>query len=158
MRRRLPPGSPGEIWVRGPTITPGYWRRPDETAALFRDGWMRTGDIGTVNDQGFHFILDRKKDMFISGGENVYPAEIESVIAGIPGVIDVAVVGVADGRWGEVACAFVVGNVPADEVIAACSRSLAKFKVPAHVMASDMIPRNGAGKPQKHVLRAMFEG
>lgn len=153
----LPPGQPGEIWVRGPTVTPGYWRRPDETAALFRDGWMRTGDIGSVNEQGFHFIVDRKKDMFISGGENVYPAEIESVIAEMPGVVEVAVVGVPNPRWGEVACAFVVGDVRADEVIAACARSLAKFKVPAHVIASETIPRNGAGKPQKHILRAIFE-
>ena len=119
---------------------------------------MRTGDIGTVNAEGFYFILDRKKDMFISGGENVYPAEIEGVIAEIPGVVEVAVIGVADDRWGEVACAFVVGTVGADEVIAACSRSLAKYKVPAHVMASEGIPRNGAGKPQKHLLRAIFEG
>lgn len=150
------PGIAGEIWVRGPTVTLGYWGRPEETAKLFENGWMRTGDIGMVNAEGFHFIIDRKKDMFISGGENVYPAEIESVIADLAGVLEVAVVGVPDDRWGEVACAFVVGEISADDIIAACARSLAKYKVPAHVVACEAIPRNGAGKPQKHLLRARF--
>lgn len=152
----VPVGTAGEIWVNGPTVTPGYWRRPEETRELFRDGWMRTGDIGSVNADGFHFILDRKKDMFISGGENVYPAEIESVIAGIAGVREVAVVGVPDARWGEVACAFVNGDVEAEAVVSVCAHALAKYKVPTHVVLNSEIPRNGSGKPLKQLLRARF--
>ena len=149
----LPPGTPGELWVRGANIAAGYWRRPDDTAAAFSDGWMRTGDIAMVDDEGFYTLLDRKKDMFISGGENVYPAEVEAAISGLTGIRDVAVIGVEDERWGEVGCAFVVGDADQETVLSHCRAMLAKYKVPRHVISVDQIPRNASGKALKNILR-----
>ena len=101
-------GQPGEIWVRGANVTPGYWRRPELNATAFTDGWFRTGDVAVRDADGFYTIVDRIKDMFISGGENVYPAEIEATIVELDAVGDVAVIGIPDAQWGEVGCAFVV--------------------------------------------------
>ena len=153
-------GIAGEICVRGPAITPGYWNRPEATeSAFFPGGWFRSGDIGVKDPKtGFFAVLDRSKDMYISGGENVYPAEVESALLRIAGVHDVAVVGVPDARWGEVGCAYIVlkpnAILEAAQVIAACVERLATYKRPKHVRFIDAIPRNAAGKAQKAVLRA----
>jgi fatty-acyl-CoA synthase len=148
-----PTGTAGELWVRGPHVTSGYWQRPEETAAAFAEGWMRTGDIAVVDDAGFYTILDRRKDMFISGGENVYPAEVEAAIARLAGVRDVAVIGVDDTRWGEVGYAFVVGEVDQSSVVAHCAGVLARYKIPRDVAVVDAIPRNASGKALKTTLR-----
>ena len=153
-------GVAGEICVRGPAITPGYWNRPEATeTAFFPGGWFRSGDIGVRDPKtGFFAVLDRSKDMYISGGENVYPAEVESALLRLPGVHDVAVVGVPDPRWGEVGCAYIVVKPDAalegEEVIKACAQWLAPYKRPKHVRFVEAIPRNAAGKAQKAVLRA----
>ena len=143
--------------MRGPSVSPGYWNKPKETQAAYHDGWLRTGDMAKRDEAGFHILADRLKDMFISGGENVYPAEIEGVLAGHPAVAEVAVIGVPDPRWGEVGVAYVVlrpGERVGEDVLKdLCAKTLAAYKRPAHVVYLDAIPRNAAGKPQKHVLR-----
>ena len=132
--RELPLGERGEIQVRGPGVTPGYWNRPDLTAAAQVNGWFRTGDAGYMDPDRTMYVVDRVKDMFISGGENVYPIEVEHVISKVPGVAMVAVVGVPDERWGEVGRAFVVrvpgATVGDDGVLDACRTALAGYKVP----------------------------
>ena len=149
-------GAPGELWLKGPSVTPGYWNQPALTEAAFVDGWFRTGDIARRDADGFLFIVDRHKDMFISGGENVYPAEVEAAIAELPGIAEVAVIGVADARWGEVGRAFVVARaghaIDEEAVLGHCAARLAKFKVPASVVLADSLPRTGSGKVQKHLL------
>jgi fatty-acyl-CoA synthase len=153
----VPDGVAGEMQMRGPAVTPGYWLRPEATEAGFIDGWFRSGDIGMRDADGFFYILDRSKDMYISGGENVYPAEVESALLRIEGVLDAAVVGVADERWGEVGCAYIVlrpgVSLEPRQVIDASAQWLAPFKRPKHVRYIEAIPRNAAGKPQKAVLR-----
>jgi fatty-acyl-CoA synthase len=155
--RDVPDGLPGELVMRGPGVTPGYWRRPEATEAAFIDGWFRSGDIGMRDADGFFYVLDRSKDMYISGGENVYPAEVESALLRIAGVADVAVVGVADERWGEVGCAYIVlragVELDARQVIESSGQWLAPYKRPKHVRYIEAIPRNAAGKAQKAVLR-----
>ena len=156
----VPDGVAGEMCVRGPAVTPGYWNRPDANVSGFYPGnWFRSGDIAVRSpDTGFYAILDRSKDMYISGGENVYPAEVESALLRIPGVRDVAVVGFPDERWGEVGCAFIVVQegmtLQPEQVILGCAQYLAPYKKPKHVRFIEAIPRNAAGKAQKHVLRA----
>jgi fatty-acyl-CoA synthase len=144
----------GEIQVKGPNVFPGYWRNPEATAAAFTsDGWLRTGDVGEVDGEGFYRIKGRLKDMYISGGENVYPAEVESVLHEHPRVADAAVLGVPHERWGECGIAFVVADgVTEDELIGWCADRLAKFKVPMSVRFIDEIPRNSLGKIQKQSL------
>jgi fatty-acyl-CoA synthase len=155
--RDVADGEVGELWVRGPNVTPGYWNRPEETAAAFSGGWFRTGDALRRDADGFHYVVDRWKDMFISGGENVYPAEVERVIAEHPDVLDVAVVGVPDERWGEVGVAVVVPRRPtafdAGEVLRLCSERLARYKVPRRVVTVAELPRNAVGKVLKRRLR-----
>ena len=151
------PGEPGEIWVRGPSVTPGYWERPELNAQAFSDGWFKTGDVAVRDADGFYTLVDRIKDMFISGGENVYPAEVEAVIVELEGVGDVAVVGVPDERWGEVGVAFVVfaanARLDAAAVQAHCAARLAKYKLPRHITVIESLPRTPSGKVQKHLLR-----
>jgi len=143
----------GELLVRGPNVFPGYWRNPDATAATLVDGWLHTGDIVERDDEGYFWIKGRLKEMFISGGENVYPAEIESVLHEHPAVQDAAVVGVTDETWGEVGVAFVVADgLDADEVVAFCRERLARFKVPKQVVFVEELPRNSMGKIQKSEL------
>ena len=144
-----------ELQVRGPNVFSGYWRNTKATAETFTaDGWLRTGDIAECDDEGYYRIKGRLKEMFISGGENVYPAEVEAVLHEHPQVADAAVVGVADERWGEVGIAFVVaGGVSEDELLDWCRNRLARFKVPKSFRYVDEIPRNGMGKVQKHELR-----
>jgi fatty-acyl-CoA synthase len=160
--REVPPGQPGEIWTRGSNVTPGYWRRPELNATAFQDGWFKTGDVAVQDADGFYSIVDRIKDMFISGGENVYPAEIEATIVELDAVGDVAVVGIPDEQWGEVGCAYVVVapgkslDVPTLE--AHCRKRLAKFKVPKRYEIIENLPRTPSGKVQKHLLRDSQRG
>ena len=155
-----PPGEPGEIVVRGPAVTTGYWNLPEVTAETIVDGWFRTGDVGVVDGDGFLTIRDRLKDMLISGGENVYPAELESVLSGHPAVADVAVIGQPSDRWGESACAVVVpgDGFDADELLTWSRERLAGFKVPRAVVTVEDLPRNASGKILKHELRDRFPG
>ncbi|MCP5034547.1 MAG: long-chain fatty acid--CoA ligase, partial [Actinomycetia bacterium] len=154
------PGVNGELWVRGPNVTPGYWNRPDAAADSFDDGWLKTGDAARTDDEGFYYIVDRWKDMYISGGENVYPAEVESVIYQLPQIGEVAVIGVADERWVEVGRAIVVRKVgeEIDEttIINHCRENLARFKVPQSVVFIDEIPHNATGKVLKRELRDSY--
>jgi fatty-acyl-CoA synthase len=146
----------GELLVRGPNVFPGYWRNPEATAAAFTDdGRLRTGDVAERDDEGFYRIKGRLKEMYISGGENVYPAEVEAVLHEHPLVEDAAVVGVPDERWGEVGVAYVVASgVDEDELLGWCSDRLARFKVPRSVLFVEGIPRNAMGKMQKQELFA----
>lgn len=150
-------GEPGEILVSGATVSPGYWRRPDETAAAFRDGWLHTGDVGYLDDEGFLYVLDRRDDLIVSGGENVYQAEVESVLLSHPDVVEVAVYGVPDERWGAVPAAAVVLRVgapaSADDLIAWCREHLAQYKAPSRVRFLKALPRNAAGKVQRRSFR-----
>jgi len=154
------PGEAGEIWVSGPAVTPGYWCRPEANAESFRNGWFRTGDVARVDPDGLYHLLDRRKDMYISGGENVYPAEVESVLLAHPQITEAAIVGVPDDRWGETGVAFVVARpgsiIEEDGVLAACRERLARYKHPAQVEFIDILPRTAAGKVQKDLLRARF--
>ena len=151
------PGVVGELWTRGPNITPGYWNRPDANATSFTDGWLHTGDAATVDEEGFVTIVDRWKDMYISGGENVYPAEVENAIADMPEVAEAGVIGVAHEKWGEVGKAFVVlrpgRELTADAVLAQCRARLARFKQPVYVEFIAALPRNAAGKILKRELK-----
>jgi acyl-CoA synthetase (AMP-forming)/AMP-acid ligase II len=149
----------GEIVIRGGHIMTGYWNRPDATAEAIRNGWFHSGDMGIRDDEGFIFIQDRLKDMIISGGENVYPAEIENLLLGCPGVADVAVIGVPSEKWGESPIAVVVRKDPdLDEktVLSFCDGKLARFKMPVAVRFVEMIPRNASGKILKRDLRLQF--
>ncbi len=145
----------GELLVKGPNVFPGYWRDEEGTASAFRDGWLLTGDVAERDDEGNYRILGRLKDMVVSGGENVYPAEIESVLHEHPAVVDAAVIGVADERWGEVCVAFVVlsESVTEEELPEHCRGRLARFKVPKAFHVVDELPRNSLGKIQKSELR-----
>ncbi|MGA0118565.1 MAG: acyl-CoA synthetase [Ilumatobacteraceae bacterium] len=151
--------EPGEVRIRGGNIMTGYWNRPDATAEAIRDGWFYSGDVATRDSEGFIWIQDRLKDMIISGGENIYPAELENVILGNPAVADVAVIGVPHEKWGETPLAVVVKKDPAlDEaaVLAHCEGKLARFKMPTAVRFIDVIPRNASGKALKRDLRIQF--
>jgi fatty-acyl-CoA synthase len=153
----LPDGDTGELWLRGPSITKGYWNQPELTAKAFHDGWFKTGDAARRDVDGYYYLVDRKKDMFISGGENVYPAEVEAVITELTNVAEVAVIGVPDERWGEVGHAMIIavsgGAIDPNAIIAHCRDRLASFKVPKAVTIVSEIPRTASGKVQKHVLR-----
>jgi long-chain acyl-CoA synthetase len=156
----VPPGEIGEIVYRGGGIMEGYWGRPEDTAAAVRDGWFHTGDAGTMDADGFVYVRDRIKDMVISGGENIYPAELESVLAGHPAVADVAVIGVPDERWGETIKAIVVrrpgAELTAEDLIDWSRSVLAGFKRPRSVDFVDTIPRNPSGKILKRELREQY--
>jgi len=160
--RDVPRGAIGELWTRGPHITPGYWNNPEATAKAFTDGWLHTGDAAREDEEGFIFIVDRWKDMYISGGENVYPAEVENVLFQLPQVADAAVIGVPSERWGEVGKAVLVLKpdqaLTADDVIRHCLTRLAKFKVPQSVEFVEALPRNATGKVLKRELRKMYVG
>ncbi|MGD8293190.1 MAG: AMP-binding protein, partial [Desulfobacterales bacterium] len=155
--RELPAEDIGELIIRGPNLLQGYWNLPDATEAAFTEGWFHTGDLARMDEDGCLYIVERKKDMFISGGENVYPAEVENVIFQIPQIAEAAVIGVKDPKWGEVGCAVVVlkegQRVSADEIICHLKSSLAKYKIPKRVVFVDQLPRNAAGKILKNRLR-----
>ncbi|GAA2403489.1 long-chain fatty acid--CoA ligase [Actinomadura vinacea] len=154
------PGEIGEVVVRGPHVFRGYWGLPAESAAAFTDGWFRSGDAARVDEDGYAHIVDRIKDMFISGGENVYPAEVEHALLTHPDVLECAVIGVPDDEWGEVGRAVVVarpGSAPtAEDLLAALAGRLAAYKIPKSVVFTGALPRNGAGKLLKQPLRADF--
>ena len=151
------PGAVGEIAVHGPQVFVGYWEDPDATASTIIDGWLRTGDLGRIDAEGFLSIVDRKKDIIVSGGENVASREVEEVLHRHPGVLEVAVVGVPDDHWGEVVCAAVVARdgvpIDAEQVIDVSRQHLASYKKPRHVVFVETLPRNTSGKVMKHVLR-----
>ena len=155
-----PSGTIGELWVKGPNITRGYWQQPEVTAASFTDGWLHTGDAALVDDDGYYYIVDRWKDMYISGGENVYPAEVENVLYQNESIAEAAVIGVADARWGEVGRAVVVvrpgQSLTETEVVAHCAANLARYKLPHSVVFTDALPRNATGKVHKPTLRRHF--
>lgn len=146
----LPPGEVGEILVRGPTVMLGYADRPDETARALRDGWLHTGDLGYLDDEGCLYVVDRRDDLIISGGENIYPAEVEAILAQHPAVEDAGVVGLPDPQWGQVAVAAVKlrpgGHATQDEITAFCAGRLARYKVPTRVLYVEDLPRSPAGK------------
>lgn len=159
------PGETGEIQLRGPSVTPGYWQRPEASAAALQDGWLRTGDAAVRDADGFYRLVDRWKDMYITGGENVYPAEVEAVLLDLPQVVEAAVIGVPDPKWGEAGCAYVV-RVPepaaeatgADEILAHCRARLARYKIPREVHFVRALPRTGSGKVRKALLRQRHAG
>jgi fatty-acyl-CoA synthase len=150
-------GETGELWLRGPSITKGYWNKPDVTAAAFEGDWFKTGDAARQDEGGFFYLVDRKKDMYISGGENVYPAEVEAVIAELADVAECAVIGVPDKKWGEVGKAFIIARpgtvIEPSYIISHCNVRLARFKVPVFVVVTAFIPRTASGKVQKHLLK-----
>ncbi|MGH0033984.1 MAG: fatty acid--CoA ligase [Myxococcota bacterium] len=158
--RPCPPGVVGEIAISGPMVMKGYWNRPEATASAIRDGWFHSGDAGYLDEDGYLYIHDRVKDMIVSGGENVYPAEVESVLSGHPQVADVAVIGVPDERWGETVMAVVVAaegsDLTEDAVIDYCRDRLAGFKRPRSVDFVDALPRNPTGKILKRELREPY--
>ena len=153
----LPPGERGEVVLRGPKVFKGYWRDPDATSAAFAGGWFHTGDIGVKDDDGYLYIVDRLKDMIVSGGENIASSEVERVLYEHESVVEAAVVGRPDDRWGEVPVAYVVLSSAAtttpEELIEHCRQQLARFKVPKDVMFIDALPRNPSGKVLKRELR-----
>jgi len=151
------PGEVGEIIINGPTLMSGYWNRPDLTAETIRDGWLYTGDLARMDEEGYIYIIDREKDMYISGGENVYPAEIEKVLHTHPKIFDAGIVGVPDERWGEVGKAFIVlkageamGN---GEVFEFLKGKVAKYKIPKYVEVIEELPKTASGKIQKFILK-----
>ncbi len=153
----LPPGEEGEIIVRGPQVMKGYWRMPTETANVLRDGWLHTGDIGYMDERGFLYVVDRKKDMIISGGAKVFPREVEEVLYQHPGVREAAVVGVPDPYWGEAVKAYIVPregvHLEEAEVVQFCKERLAAYKVPKSVEFRDELPKTLVGKILRRALR-----
>lgn len=151
----LAPRAHGEVIVRTPGMARGYFRQPEQTAQTFRDGWIHTGDIGYLDEDGFLFIVDRKKEIIISGGYNIYPSEIEQVLFAIPGVVEAAVIGVSDERLGERVVAMIVSSAPLEErsIQARCETQLARYKVPREVRFVEALPRNASGKVDRRRLR-----
>jgi len=153
-------GEVGEMWVKGPTVTPGYWNNPAADAANFEDGWFKTGDAMRQDPEGFLYMVDRWKDMYISGGENVYPAEVENVLCALPQVSQAAVIGIPDNRWGETGCAFVTlkagDTIDEAAILAHCNGRLARYKLPRRVIILDEMPLNATGKIQKLVLSEIY--
>ena len=160
--RNLPRGELGEVAIQGPNVFKEYWRLPEETARAKKGGWFHTGDIGYLDEEGYLWLVDRKKDMYISGGENVYPAEVEDVIYKMPQVGEVGVVGMEDARWGEVGLAVVVpkkgASLTEEEVREYCRDKLAKYKIPKKIVFAEALPRNATGKVLKKELRAKYLG
>ena len=158
----LPWGQVGELYIRGPNITPGYWNKPEATEDSFDGDWLKTGDAARFDDEGFVYIVDRWKDMYISGGENVYPAEVENVIYQLPQIAEAAVIGVPDERWGETGKVFISlkagQTIEEKEIIEHCLKNLAKFKVPQSVKFIELLPRNATGKVLKRELREEVVG
>lgn len=156
----LSAGADGEIFARAPQMMSGYWDRPEATAATLAEGWLHTGDVGHLTEDGYLYIVDRKKDMIVTGGSNVYAREVEEVLESVPGVAEAAVIGLPDRIWGEAVTAVVVaagdGECDASTVIDACRTSLAGYRVPKRVIWVEELPRNAYGKVLKRVLREQF--
>jgi fatty-acyl-CoA synthase len=155
------PGEVGEIWMRGPSVSPGYWNQPAATAASKSGDWFRSGDLARQQDDGAYIIVDRLKDMYISGGENVYPAEVEAALRLCAGLEDAAVAGVPDARWGEVGAAFIQltpgAKLSPEDIRKHCSTRLARYKQPVHVRFVEALPRTGSGKVLKNRLLEGFK-
>jgi long-chain acyl-CoA synthetase len=149
------PGEPGEILVRGDTVMAGYWDNPEATANALDRGWLRTGDIGTFDDEGYLTLRDRSKDVIISGGTNIYPREVEDVLLSHPGVRDTSVIGRADDEWGEVVVAYVVADTDVEELDRHCLEHIARFKRPKDYVFVSSLPRNSTGKVLKSELRTL---
>jgi fatty-acyl-CoA synthase len=158
--REAAPGTPGEIQLRGPHVARGYWNAPAATAAAFRDGWFASGDVGTRDAEGRFWFTDRLQHLIISGGENIYPAEVERVLRSAPGVLEGAVCGRADPRWGEVPVAVVVPGpgFEAAAVLRHFEGQIARFKQPRAVVAVAALPRTALGKVRVEALRALAAG
>ena len=156
----LPPGETGEIWLKGPAVTPGYWRKPEETAKTFVDGWFRTGDLARVDEEGYYYLTDRLKHIIISGGENISPKEVEAVINRIDGVIESSVVGVPDEQWGEKVVAAVVPKqgftLAPQAILSVCKKQLHSWKCPKDIRFLDALPRNAMGKVIKKEVEKLF--
>jgi long-chain acyl-CoA synthetase len=156
----VPVGQVGEVIARGPNVMKGYWNRPEITAEVLRGGWMHTGDLGAMDEEGFLYILDRKKDMIKTGSENVYSPEVESVVCAHPCILEAAIIGVPDSIWGETIRAVVVTRPGAalteSELIDWCRARLTRFKCPTSVAFTDILPKGGTGKVQKNLLRERF--
>ncbi|MFN4116899.1 MAG: AMP-binding protein, partial [Inhella sp.] len=151
--RPLAPGEIGEVLVRGDSLMAGYWRNPEATAQTLRDGWLWTGDMGSLDAQGFLTLKDRSKDLVISGGSNIYPREVEEVLLRHPGVREVACVGLPDPEWGEILVACIVGRADEVELDALCLKAIARFKRPKRYVFLPELPKNAYGKVLKTVLR-----
>jgi long-chain acyl-CoA synthetase len=155
----LPPGEVGEVLIQGDSVMAGYWKNPEATAAAIRDGWLWTGDMGTLDADGFLTLKDRSKDLIISGGSNIYPREVEEVLLTAPGVAEVAVVGAPDPEWGEIVVAFVVPQPGAAATLdsktldAFCLEHIARFKRPKRYEIVESLPKNNYGKVLKTELR-----
>jgi len=155
----MAPGKVGEVLIRGANVTKGYWNKPDETAAALRDGWYHTGDLGYLDDESRLYLVDRLKDMVVTGGENVYTVEVENVLYSHPQVAEAAVFGIPDAHWGESLYAVVVPRekVSAEELIEFCRDRIAGFKIPKHIdVTTEPLPKSGAGKVLKRQLREPF--
>lgn len=153
----VPVGEVGEIVYRGPTVMKEYYKNPEATAEAFKGGWFHSGDLVRMDNEGFIYVVDRKKDMIISGGENIYPAEIEEVLYAHPDILECAIIGVPDEEWGESVKAFIVlkpgTNISAEDIIAHCTQQLASYKKPKEIEFIEVLPRNASGKILKQVLR-----
>jgi acyl-CoA synthetase (AMP-forming)/AMP-acid ligase II len=159
--QEMPPGEIGEVVARGPNVMQGYWNKPEQTASVLHDGWYRTGDLGFMDAEGYLFLVDRAKDMIVSGGENVYSTEVEEVLYQHPGVLEAAVFGVPDAQWGEAVHAVVVlrpgQDIGTATLIAFCRERIAGYKVPKQIeLRGDPLPKSGPGKVLKRELRAPF--
>jgi malonyl-CoA/methylmalonyl-CoA synthetase len=154
------PGETGEIWLKGPAVTPGYWQKPEETAKTFVEGWFRTGDLGRMDDEGYYYLTDRLKHIIISGGENISPKEVESVINRFEGVVESSVIGLPDDQWGEKVAAAVVTKpglkVKADDLQHFCRQHLHNWKCPKEIILVENLPRNTMGKVLKEELKNLF--
>ncbi|WP_018934092.1 o-succinylbenzoate--CoA ligase [Gracilibacillus lacisalsi] len=150
------PNQVGEIVVKGPMVTSGYYHREKANKEAFRNGWFHTGDLGYVDEEGFLFVVDRRSDLIISGGENIYPAEVEEVLLSFKGVQEAGVTAIEDSKWGQVPVAYVVANegVTAEQLLVHCRARLASFKVPKTIYFRDQLPRNATNKLQRHLLKS----
>jgi acyl-CoA synthetase (AMP-forming)/AMP-acid ligase II len=156
----LAPGDVGEICVRGPVVMQGYWNDPAATKDAFRAGWYHTGDLGRFDEDGYLYLLDRAKELVISGGANIYPREVENVLITHPAIRDVAVFGIPDRFWGESVVAAIVTEpgqtIDSDEIERLCRENLASYKKPRHVVYTDSLPRSAYGKVLKRELAAQY--
>ena len=155
------PNQIGELLIKGPNVTPGYWKNEKATRESFHQGWLKTGDLAKFDEDGFVFIVDREKDMYISGGENVYPAEVENILYQLEEIAELAVIGIPDEKWGETGKLFVVlkenAELPREKIIQHCLNNLAKFKIPSEIAYVSQLPRNATGKVLKRTLKEISD-
>jgi long-chain acyl-CoA synthetase len=158
----VPVGGIGEIWISGPTVMKGYYKNPQATQEVLKDGWLRTGDLGRLDEENYLYVVGRLKDMIIRGGQNVYPAQVESVLSKLPGVMEVAVVGIEEARWGQEVLAVVKPaegvTLTEKDVVGFARANLAQYKCPKYVRFIDEMPKTATGKIRKNVLAEQFAG